>query len=161
MHCQCGRGNHEIREKHENDARRFSRAAQSCSLLRTGTYPCSVSERLRIASDASVVTANYARSTTAPQGAAHQLRVRSQGSLLVASISDGFATGAYAQRALRAGLPGRVIANYARRTTAPRRDGLRPRGCRLVLLRSENDARRVLNARTLGLFPSRNSAQGV
>ena len=32
-------------------------------------------------------------------GAAHQLKVRSQGSLLVPSISDGFATGAYAQRA--------------------------------------------------------------
>ena len=37
----------------------------------------------------------------------HQFPVRSQGSLLVPSISDGFATGAYAQRALRAGLPGR------------------------------------------------------
>ncbi len=32
----------------------FSRVAQSCSLRRTGTYPCSVSERLRIASTASV-----------------------------------------------------------------------------------------------------------
>ena len=33
-------------------------------------------------------------------------------------------------------------ANYARRTTAPRRDGLRPRGCWLVLLRSVCTARR-------------------
>ena len=33
-------------------------------------------------------------------------------------------------------MPGGFIANYARRTTAPRRDGLRPRGCRLVLLQS-------------------------
>ena len=35
-------------------------------------------------------------------------------------------------------------ATYARRTTAPRRDGLRPRGCLLVLLRSMCDARWVL-----------------
>ena len=41
--------------------RRFSRVAQSCSLLRTGTYPCSVSERLRIASDASEITAKTRR----------------------------------------------------------------------------------------------------
>ena len=33
---------------------RFPRVAQSCSLLRTGTYPYSVSERLRITSTASV-----------------------------------------------------------------------------------------------------------
>ena len=35
-----------------------------------------------------------------------------------------------------AGLHVDFTANYARRTTAPRRDGLRPRGCWLVLLRS-------------------------
>ena len=40
-------------------------------------------------------------------------------------------------------------ANYARRTTAPRRDGLRPRGCWLVLLRSVCDASVFLTSRTV------------
>ena len=43
-----------------------------------------------------------------------------------------------------AGLPEWFTAIYARRTTAPRRDGLRPRGCWLVLLRSVCNARKVL-----------------
>ena len=36
----------------------------------------------------------------------------------------------------REALPVWFTANYAIRTTAPRRDGLRPRGCLIVLLRS-------------------------
>ena len=39
-------------------------------------------------------------------------------------------------------------ANYARRTTAPRRDGLRPRGCWLVLLRSVTSTARIFTAKT-------------
>ena len=45
-------------------------------------------------------------------------------------------------------LPGRFNANYARRTTAPRRDGLRPRGCWLVLLRSVTSTASFFTAKT-------------
>ena len=55
---------------------------------------------------APIFTASYARRVHCQGGAAHQWRVRSRGSLLVASISDGFATGAYGPRALRAEMPG-------------------------------------------------------
>ena len=43
------------------DETRLHELQKSCSLLRTGTYPCSVSERLRIASDASEITAKTRR----------------------------------------------------------------------------------------------------
>ena len=76
-------------------------------------------------STASVFSAIYARRTTAPQGAVHQFPVRSRCSLLVASISDGFATGAYAQQA-----PAALIHHSSFII------GLWPRGCLLVLLQS-------------------------
>ena len=120
LHCQCDLRNH---GPHGKDCQRV------LSLRRKGSAACSVRDSstalLRSMCDASVVTANYARRTTAPQGAVHQFPVRSRCSLLVASISDGFATGAYAQQAPAALIHHSSFIN-----------GLRPRGCRLVLLRS-------------------------
>ena len=72
---------------------------------------------------------------TAPQGAAHQLKVSL---VTLATVPRGQFGGCAANSSF-------IISLW-------------PRGCRLVLLRSENDANVVLNARTLGLFPSRNSA---
>ena len=79
LHCQCDLRNH---GPHGKDCQRV------LSLRRKGSAACSVRDSstalLRSMCDASVVTANYARRTTAPQGAVHQFPVRSRCSLLVA-----------------------------------------------------------------------------